>query len=253
MPLRIVPDASALAEAAARETVALGRDALATRARFLIALSGGSTPRALHARLASPDRRADLDWSRAEFLWSDERSVPPDHADSNYRMARETLLAPLGVLDHQVHRMVGEAPDLDAAARDYEGIIATLTGGEPAHDVPALDLVLLGMGPDGHTASLFPGTTALDARDRWVVANDVPQLHTARLTFTFDLILGARAVLVLVAGADKADALAAVWEGPRDPRRFPAQHLALTEPHVLWMVDRAAAGRLAAPPAGADG
>jgi 6-phosphogluconolactonase len=239
----IAPDARALAEAAAGELLRLANAAIAARGRFLVALSGGSTPRAMHARLASADLRTQLDWSNVDFFWSDERAVGPDDPQSNYRMARETLLGPLRIDAARVHRMRGEAGDLDAAAREYEQTLRQVTGA--ARDAaPVLDLVLLGMGGDGHTASLFPGTAALDVEERLVVANDVPQLSTRRLTFTFDLILAARAVRILVAGAEKAAVFASVRQGDgRDGQRYPVQRL-LGAPPVRWLVDRAAASRI---------
>src|SRR5262249_36643408 len=151
-----------------------------------------------------------VDWSRVELFFGDERAVPPDDPDSNYRMARETLLAPLAIAAARVHRMEGERADLDAAARDYERELARVLGGAPGGEPPQLDPVLLGMGPDGHTASLFPHSAALAESRRWVVANEVPKLSTRRITFTFPLIERARAQLVLVAGAAKAAALAEV-------------------------------------------
>jgi 6-phosphogluconolactonase len=247
--LLIASDAAALAEAAARDLVRLGNEAIAAHGRFLVALSGGSTPRAMHMRLAGGELRNELDWTRAEIFWSDERAVGPDDQQSNYRMARETLLDPLHIDPARVHRMRGEADDLDAAAREYESALVRIAGDASGEVPPALDLVLLGMGGDGHTASLFPGTRALDVTDRLVVANDVPRLSTRRLTFTFDLILAARAVRILIAGSDKAAVLQAVRQGPRDAHRHPVQRL-LGAPPVRWFVDRAAASRLdgAAPP-----
>jgi 6-phosphogluconolactonase len=246
MPLHIVADASALADRAAHEVVDIGRAALAERGRFLIALSGGSTPRAMHARLAQPPLSSALNWSQVEFFWSDERAVPPESPDSNYGMAVATLLRPLGIQPARVHRLEGEAADLDAAAQSYERTLAAIAGVEPRGAPPELDLVLLGMGGDGHTASLFPHTAALDEKERWVVCNDVPQLHTRRLTFTFHLILRARHVRVLVAGADKAAALASVWSGPPALHDFPSQRLAGNNPRIIWLVDRAAASALPA-------
>ena len=168
-----------------------------------------------------------LDWSRVIVLWSDERSVPPDHAESNYRMAHEALLEPLQIAAGQIYRMRGEDEDIEAAARDYERTLGALTGVQPGHGVPQLDLVLLGLGSDGHTASLFGDTVALDVRDRWVVRNYVAKFTTNRLTLTFPVILAAREIRVLVAGAEKADTLAAVLAGDRDPDRLPAQRLDL--------------------------
>lgn len=224
-----------VAEEAARHVVALGREAISARGRFTVALSGGSTPRALHARLASA-HRASLEWPRVEFFWSDERAVPPDHQDSNYRMARETLLDPLAIDASHVHRMRGEEPNPADAADQYARLLA---GSFPEHE-PEFDLVLLGMGADGHTASLFPNTPALDVEDRTVVANQAPKAPTERITLTFPVLLAARAVRVLVTGADKADTLAAVLHGPPDPRRLPSQRLASARGDLRWLVDNAA-------------
>jgi 6-phosphogluconolactonase len=241
MDIRTYPDAAALMDAAAAEFLEIAAAAIAARGRCLVALSGGSTPRGMHERVAARGRQA-LDWSRVEFLWSDERTVPPTHDDSNYRMARESLLAPLRIPDSQIHRLRGEAEDLDGAAREYEHTLAMLTAVQPGHGVPQLDLALLGLGTDGHTASLFADTVALDVRDRWVVRNYVARFTTSRLTLTFPVLLAAREIRVLVAGADKAPALAGVLTGPWDPDRLPAQRLAQAAGHVVWLVDRAAAG-----------
>jgi 6-phosphogluconolactonase len=244
MPLRILDDPGAVADAAADDVLTIGRAALAARSRFLIALSGGSTPRAMHARLGSDALRGGLDWHAVEFFWSDERAVAAAHPDSNFGMARATLLDPLGIGGERVHRMRGEAPDLDEAAAEYERDLSSVTGSSLDGPPPPLDLVLLGMGADGHTASLFPYTPALDARGRWVVANPVPQLATRRLTFTFDMITAAREIRVLVAGADKAPALSAVWTGSFEPERYPSQRLSQDRSRAVWLVDRTAAGQL---------
>jgi 6-phosphogluconolactonase len=244
MDIRTYPDPAALMEAAAGEFLAIAAEAIAARGRCLVALSGGTTPRGMYERLAARGGAA-LDWSRVEFVWSDERTVLPTHRDSNYRMAHESLLGPLRIPDRQIHRMRGEADDLEAAAREYEHTLATLTGVQPGHGVPQLDVALLGLGTDGHTASLFADTVALDVRDRWVVRNYVARFTTSRLTLTFPVILAAREIRVLVAGAEKAPALAAVLTGSWDPDRLPAQRLANASGHVVWLVDRAAADALA--------
>jgi 6-phosphogluconolactonase len=230
-----LPDPASVAEEAARHVVALATDAISARGRFAVALSGGSTPRVLHARLASAHRRS-LDWTRVEFFWSDERAVPPDHPDSNYRMARETLLEPIGIAAAHVHRIRGEDPDPANAANEYVRLLAELF----SEDVPEFDLVLLGMGADGHTASLFPHTAALDVEDRTVAANRAPKPPMDRITLTFPVLLAARAVRVLVTGADKAATLEAVLHGPPDPHRLPAQRLASARGDVRWLVDAAA-------------
>jgi 6-phosphogluconolactonase len=245
MDIRTYPNAPALMDAAAADFVAVAAAAIAERGRCLVALSGGSTPRGMYERLAALGPGI-LDWSRVTVLWSDERSVPPDHAESNYRMALETLLAPLQIPAAQVYRMRGEDEDLEAAARDYERTLGALTGVHPGHGVPHLDLVLLGLGSDGHTASLFGDTVALDVRDRWVVRNYVAKFTTSRLTLTFPVILAAREIRVLVAGADKANTLAAVLAGDWDPDRLPAQRLAHATGHVVWLVDQAAAAHVQA-------
>ena len=240
MDIRTYPDPAALMDAAAADFLAIAADAIAARGRCLVALSGGSTPRRMYERIAALGP-GTLDWSRVVFLWSDERSVPPNHPESNYRMAHEALLAPLGIPEPQVHRMRGEADDIEAAAREYEHTLATLTGAQPGYGVPQLDLVLLGLGSDGHTASLFGDTVALDVRDRWVVRNYIAKFTTSRLTLTFPVILAAREIRVLVAGATKAATLEAVLTGAWDPDRLPAQRLATASGRVVWLVDRAAA------------
>jgi 6-phosphogluconolactonase len=203
--------------------------AIAARGRFRIALAGGSTPRALYPTLVG-----GFDWTRANVFFGDERSVPPDDPQSNYRMARETLLDPAQVPPANVVRWRGEDPDLDAAARDYQ---AALTAGASP---PWLDLALLGLGPDGHTASLFPGTSALAEEDRLAVAVDVPQMGTRRLTLTYPALCGAREVCFLVTGRDKAAALAAVVEAGH----LPAARIVRRDGPVTIFCDRDAASAL---------
>lgn len=221
------------------------RRAVAARGRFAVALSGGSTPRALFQRLAEPPRRDEIPWARVEVFWADERCVPPDHPDSNYGMARAALLDPIGVPAERVHRVPGEAPDPAAAAAACEAEIARALGGTPGGPPPVLDLVLLGMGADGHTASLFPGTAALAERRRWVMANFVPRLAAHRITLTYPILNRAAHVLFLVAGADKAEVLREALEGPPEPERLPAQGVRPDAGELVWLVDRAAARRLA--------
>ena len=171
----------------ANNLVQWARESLRQRGGFHLALTGGRTPLPVYALLGSPAYREELPWERVHFYWSDERHVPPDHPESNYRMAWETWLAPLEVADDRIHRLAGERRDLDGAARQYEQTLSELI---PRCEcgIPVFDLILLGMGGDGHTASLFPGTSAIDEGVRWVVSNTVPQLSTQRLTFTFPLI-----------------------------------------------------------------
>lgn len=237
----VLADLSAVANEAAGRIVRLARESIAAQGRFTIALSGGSTPRALYVLLASKEYRDRIEWDRALVFWGDERCVPPDHADSNYRLAHETLLSKVSIPSGSVHRVMGEA-DPEHAAMLYEQIVRREV---PARDgVPAFDLILLGMGPDGHTASLFPGTTAPRETHRLVAANDVPQLNAHRITFTVPLINAAANVMFLVAGDDKADALRAVLEGEFKPDVFPAQMVRPANGQLMWLVDRAAAVHL---------
>lgn len=243
--IRLFADVQAMSEAAAQEWLRSSREAIAARGRFTVALSGGSTPKRLYQLLASQSIRSHVDWGRVEIFWGDERCVPPDDPDSNYRMAREAMLAHLPIPDEHIHRIEAERADRDAAARDYQTVLARTfqvpADGEP----PAFDLILLGMGPDGHTASLFPQTQALDETKRWVVANPVPQLHTERVTLTRPILKRARQVLFLVAGADKAERMVEVLAGPADPKRLPSQSIQ-PDGQLLWFLERAAAARLPA-------
>ena len=243
MELRRLANADEIARVAAGEVADAARESQRERGRFSLALAGGDTPRRLYGRLAKEE---SVDWSRAELFLGDERAVGPEDPESNYRMVRESLLAPAGIDARRVHRIFAERRDLDAAARDYEAELARVLGGEPEGPPPQLDLVLLGMGADGHTASLFPHSPALKEELRWVVPNEAPGLGR-RITMTFALILRARRVLVLVSGESKAAALALVLEGPRDPEHLPAQRLAQAE-SLRWLVDLAAASRLGEKP-----
>lgn len=245
----VVEGPEAVARAAAERLVGLAREAVAARGRFTLALSGGSTPRTLFGFLAKAPFRDQVDWRRLEVFWGDERCVPPTHADSNYRMARETLLDAVPIPGDHVHRILAETEDHAAAAAAYEAEIARALGATPGAAPPAFDLVLLGMGPDGHTASLFPGTAALAERERWVVANWVPKFAAHRITLTWPILNRAAHVLFLVAGADKAPVLREVLEGPPDLERLPSQGIQPQTGRLVWLVDRAAAARLTATPA----
>jgi 6-phosphogluconolactonase len=216
-----------LAEAAARSFAKSAKE----RERFAVALAGGSTPKTLYELLATRYRDT-LDWDKVHAFFGDERTVPPDHEDSNYRMAYEALISrvPVG----SVHRMRGELDPAEAAAL-YEKELGEFFGGPPR-----FDLVLLGIGEDGHTASLFPGTPALDVTDRWAVENPVEKLNTIRLTLTIPAINAAKQVIFLVAGESKAEALKEILEGDADPHEYPAK-LIQPEGGPIWMVDQAAA------------
>ncbi len=243
-------DLEALSRAAAQLFLEIAQQAVARRSRFTLALAGGSTPKRLYELLASAPLRDQVPWDKVEFFWSDERPVPADHAESNFALAYETLLRNIPVAPAQIHRMPAEREDLEdleQAAGDYQRELARTFAVQADGEPPMLDLVLLGLGSDGHTASLFPGTTALAERRRWVVANYVPQLQSMRLTLTPPILNHTEHVLFMVSGAAKAQALAAVLEGSRDPLRLPAQLIAPVSGNVQWLVDTAAAGGLRLP------
>jgi 6-phosphogluconolactonase len=250
----VEPDAEGVSAAASREFVRCARSALASRERFTVALAGGSTPRRCYELLGADPLRAQVDWGKVDFFWGDERAVAPDHPDSNYRMAREALLSKLAIDPRRVHRIEGERADLTESARDYEAAIARAFGVAVGGPPPVLDLVMLGMGPDGHTASLFPRTAALREEVRWVTANHVPSLGAERLTLTTPILNRAANVVFLVAGAEKAGVLVDVLEGPRDPELLPSQLIRPTSGRLVWIVDRLAGARLrrapGSPPAG---
>ncbi len=242
-----VADADAVARAAADVIVQAAARAIAARGRFALALAGGSTPRTLYRLLADPHQpwRARVRWDAVDVFFGDERHVPPDHPDSNYRMAREALLAHVDAAG--VHRLEGELPDASLAAVRYEGDLARSFGLDPARDPPPrLDLVLLGIGPDGHTASLFPGSVALEERRRWVVAPFVEHLRAHRITLTLPVLDAARQVVFLVAGREKAAALAGVLSSASraaaPPSGPPAARVRPDDGAVLWIADQAAAG-----------
>jgi 6-phosphogluconolactonase len=234
---RVLPGPAELAEAAAREVADAAAEAVADRGRFCVALSGGSTPRELHRRLARSPLREAVPWKRTLFFWGDERCVPARSPRSNYRMARETLLAPLRIPPAQVFRMRGEI-EPRRAAHLYRDVLAKQFG--PGR--PVLDLILLGLGTDGHTASLFPETRALAEDRRAAVANWVPQRREWRLTLTYPAIRAARRVLFLVSGAEKAAVVARILKKERGHRRLPAAGVRALS--VLWMLDEEAGSEL---------
>jgi len=231
------PDVDAVAAATADRLIAAGQNAMRRRGRFTVALSGGSTPLAVCPLLVVPPRVRQLDWSRVEFLFGDERAVPPDHPDSNYRLAREALLDYLPRLRmEQVHRMHAEEPDLDAAARRYEDVLRARVAGRPGR-APAIDLIWLGMGADGHTASLFPRSAALGERRRWVMGNWAPSIEAWRMTLTYPVLNAGREVMFVVTGAEKAAAVRAIRSGQSD---LPAGRVRARR--TRWILDAAAGG-----------
>jgi 6-phosphogluconolactonase len=242
--IQIVTNADALYQAAAAEFVRQVRAAVETKGACTVALSGGSTPKGLYGLLADdPTWRGQVPWDNMHVFWGDERHVPPDHPDSNYRMANEALLSKVPIPPANVHRIKSEHPDAHQVADDYEQTLQAffhLAAGQ----LPRFDLIFLGLGPEGHTASLFPGTQALHETPRLVVSTWVGKFFTDRITLTPAVLNNAAGVIFLVSGDDKALALKAVLEGNYEPEQLPAQLIRPAHGRLLWLVDRAAASLL---------
>ena len=232
MNLEIAYTPEDLARAAARFFVAKSNEAVAKRGMATIALSGGSTPKLLYQLLADPKEpfREQVPWSRIQFFWSDERHVPPDHPDSNYRMANEAMLAHVPVLKENVHRVMSENPNAAEVAEQYEAVVPQ-----------RFDLILLGLGTDGHTASIFPGSEVMHGTKRLVAAPWVEKQKSYRITMTLPLINNAASVVFLVSGAEKAEIVKDVVEGPK---RYPAQEVRPVNGELILMLDREAASKL---------
>lgn len=243
--IEIVSDREALTRAAAKRFLTLAQTAVKKQGRFTVALSGGSTPRDFYALLAdsAAEYRDQLPWDKLHFFWGDERHVPPDDKDSNYRMAYEAMLSKVSLPETNIHRIQAELPDPEAAARAYEEELRRFFN-VPGGGSPHFDLALMGLGPDGHTASLFPQTAALHERERWVLANWVQKLHTHRITLTVPALCQSGEVVFLVAGGDKATALRDVLHGPYHPDQWPAQIFRNCTNPVIWIVDQLAARQL---------
>jgi 6-phosphogluconolactonase len=242
--IRVADDPGALAEMAAREVLEVARAAVAARGRFAVALSGGSTPSATYRRLAEPPFATQMPWDRTLVFFGDERGVPPDHPDSNYGMAHTALLSRVPIPPERVFRIAGEAPDSDAVAADYARTLADAFGVRRG-EIPRLDLVLLGLGIDGHTASLFPGSPVLKETFRTVAA-----VHAAaasipeRITLTYPTLNAAACVIYLVSGAEKAKIVKVALSDRASG--VPAAMVRPTAGRLLWIVDRPAAASLAA-------
>jgi 6-phosphogluconolactonase len=237
----VLPDSPSACREVADRFVQLAAEAIEARGIFRVALSGGGTPKTVYPMILEPHRRDAVDWSRVEFFWGDERTVPPDDPESNFGVAYQMLIAQLpGVRPDRIHRMPAEAPDLDAAALGYESELR-LAFGARGDQPPAFDLIWLGMGPDGHTASLFPGSAALDETERWVVGNWAPYPKAWRMTLTFPVLNAARYVIFAVEGANKADPIRRIRAGGSG---LPAERVC--GDHVEWIIDAAAAGEEAA-------
>jgi 6-phosphogluconolactonase len=242
--IRIAYDSQAWATAAAEAVHAVGKNALRANGRFLIALSGGTTPETLYRALTSPAFVSRFDWSRATFFFSDERAVPPDDPRSNYAVANNTLFTPLNITSTQIHRMAGESHDLQAAAHNYEQQLCRITNTPPSSR-PTIDLVLLGLGEDGHTASLFPGSPALQDNQNLIAVTQSPKDPPVRLTMTLGAINQASVVLFLVAGAGKAGTVRAILEPKTEAeQQLPAALVAPESGRLIWILDQAAASEL---------
>ncbi|HWE94715.1 MAG TPA: 6-phosphogluconolactonase [Tepidisphaeraceae bacterium] len=233
--IKVVPDMTELVREAADRITDAARRAVAEKGRFSIALSGGRTPEGLYQLLASEPYRSAIDWGKVEVYFGDERCVPPDSDQSNYRMANAALLSKVPIPAENVHRIRGEI-DPNTAAIEYGQLLKQKFGDG------GLDLTLLGMGDDGHTASLFPGTAALKETHHRAVANHVEKLNAWRVTMSAPFLNRSREVMFLISGADKAKRVVEVLEGPREPERLPIQLIEPTEGKVVWLLDAPAAG-----------
>jgi 6-phosphogluconolactonase len=250
--LDIVADRAALARDAAQRFVTLARESITAHGRFAVALSGGSTPRDLYTLLASPEFSTQIDWTGVHFFWGDERAVPPGDPESNYRMTNETLLSRVKPPAQNIHRILAEREPVDAA-RTYEETLREFynpqsppRASSAGEDVllPRFDLILLGLGANGHTASLFPHTQLLHETTRWVAAAYIDEVKMWRITLTAPVINAAANILWLVAGADKAATVHAVLRGDDRPEDLPAQLIRPTRGQVVWLLDQAAASQI---------
>jgi 6-phosphogluconolactonase len=239
--IRVLKTAADLFEAAATEFAAQASAAVRAHGKFTVALSGGSTPKTLYSLLAT---KPGIPWDKICIFWGDERHVPPDHAESNYRMANEALLSKVPLRPENIFRIHAEEKDAAAAALQYEQSLKDFFHLSPG-EFPRFDLIFLGVGPDGHTASLFPGTAALNETKRLVVSNWVAKFNTDRITFTFPVLNAAACVIFLLSGADKAATLHEVME--HDSADLPSQKVHPVNGTLIWMVDEPAASTLSRP------
>jgi 6-phosphogluconolactonase len=238
--VRIFASLDELFRGAAEVFCQLGSAAIRERGRYTVALSGGSTPRGLHQQLATAFSN-QLPWEKVFFFWGDERHVPPDFPESNFRMAKETLLSKLPIPEQNIFRMHGELPDAEQAAARYQEVLRDFFK-PAAREFPRLDFNLLGMGPDGHTASLFPGTKGLEENQRWVIGNWVPQHDTWRITLTYPVINSSRVVMFLISGESKAEM---VRKALKDPAaNLPCQGIRPTSGDLMWYLDKGAGAKL---------
>jgi 6-phosphogluconolactonase len=242
--IRILPDGAAIAKRAAQEFVQAAAAAVRAKGSFNVSLAGGSTPKALYSLLVNdPTLRSQVPWDKLHLFFGDERHVPPDHPDSNFRMATEAMISKSPLKPAQVTRIKAEYPDAEKAALEYEKVLREYFKLKDP-EYPRFDLLLVGMGNEGHTLSLFPGTKALQPDGRIVVSNWIGKLYTERITLTAPAANNAAEIIFMVTGADKACALKAVLEGPFEPEQLPAQLLQPKNGKLLWLVDAAAGSML---------
>lgn len=249
MTLRIFADQNELIKAAAELFLDCAASAIRQEGRFAVALAGGTTPLPLYQCLGSNRLADQADWKRIHFFWGDERAVPPDHPESNFQGANRSLLVPRNIPRENIHRVWGELDPVQAASSYQEEILRFFQG-----TAPRFDLILLGLGADGHTASLFPGTKVVSHLEdhQWVAANQVPPLNRWRITFTSPLINAAAQVVFLASGRSKSSALQAVLQGPYQPNLFPAQLIKPRPGKLIWLVDSQAASSLDSNPPSAE-
>lgn len=242
---QVLPTAEALAAKAAAELTRLAQRSVVASGLFTLSLSGGSTPRILYTLLANDPAYRNFPWDKTHLFFGDERHVPPNHPDSNYLMVKNTLMATGLVPEANLHRVHAELPDAEQAAADYDVELHTFFTEKLRLDgFPRFDVILLGMGSDGHTASLFPDSPALEEKTRWFVANPVPQFKRHRLTFTFPVLNAAKTIYLLVAGPDKTNMLHDVWVEYRHRPRYPVQSVQPVDGDKIWLMDKVAAQKL---------
>jgi len=239
----VCQDIEELNRKAAERFIALAADAISRSGRFTVALSGGSTPKALYSLIASPAYRERLDWSRIHLFWGDERCVPPDHAESNFRMVQESLLSRIPIPSENIHRMMGEK-EPEQARQEYEEYLKQ-SFRLPPGEVPRFDLILLGLGEDGHTASLFPGSAALNEKEHWVATVYVKKLKAQRLTLTLPVINAAAQIIFLVAGQSKSAIVKKLFGADSVGYELPAGKVRPANGIVTWLITQDAAAGLA--------
>ena len=235
--IQILDSAFSVSETGALHFIRICNASIKANGKFSVVLSGGSTPKGMLSLLATDEYKKQVPWDKCHFFWGDERSVPPTHSDSNYKMATDALLSHIPVTSNQIYRMEAEKPDIHLAAQEYQNKIATFFNIPNSGSPPQFDLLYLGMGPDGHTASLFPETSALEEKNKWVVPNFVPKFNTYRLTLTYPIINQAKNVIFLVAGKDKVPALNEVLQGKPAFETYPSQGINPVTGSLLWLID----------------